>query len=112
PAGLLGVGPSADTTVQLNLKKGANTLVVLAENAGRVSAGADLGEQTGLYGHAWEVEPIKPARPKLEPADPVDVLGFRAPLWRMHRDDRSDAQRLTWTIQHRSKNPIIVEVAA
>jgi hypothetical protein len=111
-AGMLGVGTGAESTIQLNLKKGANTLVVLAENAGRVSSGADLGELTGVYGHAWEVEALRPGKPKLEPADPVDILAFRAPLWKMHRDDRSESQRLTWTLQHRSKNPIIMEIEA
>jgi hypothetical protein len=109
-AGLMGVGNSAATTAQISLKKGNNTLVILAENAGRVSGGADLGEPTGIYGHGWEVEQLKPGKPKLVPADPVDILAFRAPLWKLHRDDRSDSQRLTWTIQHRSKNPIIVEI--
>jgi hypothetical protein len=109
-AGLMGIGNSAATTAQVNLKKGANTLVILAENAGRVSGGADLGEPTGIYGHGWEVEAIKAPKPKLVAADPVDILAFRAPLWKLHRDDRSDSQRLTWTIQHRSKNPIIVEI--
>lgn len=110
PAGLMGLGNSAATTAQIGLKKGANTLVILAENAGRVSGGADLGEPTGIYGHGWEVEPIKPSKPKLVAADPVDILAFRAPLWKIHRDDRSDSQRLTWTIPHRSKNPIIIEI--
>ncbi len=106
--GELGVG--IETTIQLNLKKGSNTLVALAENAGRVGSGADLGELTGIYGHAWEVEKLTVTKPKLEPADPVDPLAFRAPLWRMHRDDRTESQRLTWTIQHRSKNPILMEI--
>jgi hypothetical protein len=110
PIGIMGLGLNATTTLPVSLSKGSNTLVILAENAGRVSAGADLGEATGIYGHGWEVEPIKPAKPKLVPADPVDILAFRAPLWKMHRDDRSDAVRLTWTVQHRSKNPIIMEI--
>ena len=90
-AGELGVGSAGETTIQLNLKKGSNMLVALAENAGRVSSGADLGELTGIYGHAWEVEKISIPKPKLEPADPVDPLAFRAPLWKMHRDDRTEA---------------------
>lgn len=112
PCGLVGVGPGAATTASVNLRKGQHTLVVLAENAGRVSCGADLGEATGLYGPAWEVEPMKVARPKLVPSDPVDILAFRSPLWKLHRDDRTDAQRLTWIVQHRSKNPVIVDIGA
>lgn len=111
-AGELGVGSGGETTIQLNLKKGSNMLVALAENAGRVSSGADLGELTGIFGHAWEVEKLSVGKPKLEPADPVDPLAFRAPLWKMHRDDRTEAQRLTWTLPHRSKNPVLIEIGA
>lgn len=111
-SGVVGIGPGASNIAQLNLKKGSHTLVVLAENAGRVSSGADLGEMTGLYGHAYEVEPLRVQKPELESADPVDMLAFRAPLWRMQRDDRTDAQRLTWTVPHRSKNPIIMHIGA
>jgi hypothetical protein len=110
PVALLGMGTGASTTAALPLKKGSSTFVVLAENAGRVSCGADLGELTGIYNHAWEVEALKVSKPKLGPADPADPLAFRAPLWRMHRDDRTDSQRLTWTIDHRSKSPLIVEI--
>ncbi len=110
PVGLAGVGPGASGVVGVSMKKGAHTLVILAENAGRASSGSDLGEHTGLYGHIVEVEPIKLAKPKLGPADPIDLLSFRAPLWRMHRDDRSDAQRLTWTLPHRSKNPVLIDI--
>lgn len=114
-AGLIGVGPgssggSSADIIALSLAKGSNTLVVLAENFGRASSGADLGELTGIHGHAWEVEPIKPGKPKLTPADPVDPLAFRAPLWRIHREDRTDSQRLTWTIDHRRKTPIIIDI--
>jgi hypothetical protein len=112
--GVIGVGPgasgSAANIVSLGLTKGANTLVVLAENFGRCSSGADLGELTGIHGHAWEVEPIKPGKPKLVPADPVDPLAFRTPLWRTHREDRTDAQRLTWVIDHRRKTPIVMDI--
>lgn len=112
PAGLAGVGLGAEGVVSLNLKKGSQTLVALAENLGRVCSGSDLGEQVGLYGHAWEIDPIRAGKPRIVAADPVDVLGFRAPLWRMHRDDRSDAARLTWTIDHRKKTSIIVQIGA
>lgn len=110
PVGLAGVGPGAVSVLPVQIKKGAHTLVILAENAGRVSAGSDLGELTGVYGHFLEVEPIKLSKPKLGPADPLDLLSFRAPLWRMHRDDRSDAVRLTWTLPHRSKNPVLIDI--
>jgi len=78
---------------------------------GRVSGGSDLGEQTGLWGHAWCVEHLSAGKPKLVASEPIDILNFRAPLWRVHRDDMTDAHRLTWTIQHRRKTPVIMSIA-
>lgn len=112
PAGVVGVGPGAEALGHLSFTKGEHTLVVLAENFGRVSGGADLGESTGLGGHAWAVEPIKPGRPKLVPSEPVDLLQFRAPLWRVHRDDTTDAQRLHWSFSHGRKTPVIMQIGA
>lgn len=109
--GVVGVGPGAEETVALQLKKKQHTLVALAENLGRVSGGADLGEQTGLWGHAWCVEHLSAGKPRLVASEPVDVLNFRAPLWRVHRDDMTDPHRLTWTIQHRRKTPVIMSIA-
>jgi Glycosyl hydrolases family 35 len=108
--GIVGAGPGAQPELSVNLKKGPHTLVVLAENFGRSTSGSDLGELTGLYGHAWEVDPIKPGKPKLVASDPVDVLAFRAPLWRIHRDDTTDAQRLTWKFEHRRKTGIAIVI--
>ncbi|MFN7022258.1 MAG: hypothetical protein ACK4WH_13150, partial [Phycisphaerales bacterium] len=111
PAGVVGVGPGATTQVALSLKKGTHTMVLLAENLGRVSSGADLGEQTGLWGHAWCVEHVSIGKPRLVASEPVDILNFRAPLWRVHRDDMTDPLRLTWTLQHRRKTPVIMTIA-
>ncbi|MCC6322552.1 MAG: beta-galactosidase [Phycisphaerales bacterium] len=111
PAGVVGVGAGATPQAALSLKKGSHTLVLLAENLGRVSAGADLGEQTGLWGHAWCVEHLSIGKPKLVASEPVDILNFRAPLWRVHRDDMTDPMRLTWAIQHRRKTPVIMSIA-
>jgi beta-galactosidase len=112
PAGLVGLGPGAEPLASLNFKKGEHTMVVLAENLGRVSGGADLGEPTGLAGHAWAVEPIKPGKAKLVSSEPVDLLQFRAPLWRIHRDDTTDAQRLHWSFPHTRKTPVIMRIGA
>lgn len=111
PAGVVGLGPGAEELGTLQVKKGSHSLVVLAENMGRVSGGSDLGEQTGLWGHGWCVEPLSAGKPKLVASEPVDVLNFRAPLWRVHRDDMTDPRRLTWTIQHRRKTPVMMRIA-
>lgn len=111
PAGLVGAGPGAGPSIGLNLKKKSHTLVALAENLGRAAGGTDLGEPTGLWGHAWCVEHVGAGRPKLVASEPVDILKFRAPLWKIHRDDMSDPMRATWALQHRRKTPIIMTIA-
>lgn len=108
--GLVGFGPGADDHADVPAKKGA-TMVVLAENAGRVWGGPDLGERTGWYNHAWAVASLRSVKPKLVAAEPVDVLKFKAPIWGVHEDDVTDARRVSWTIQHRKKTPLIMRIA-
>lgn len=111
PVGVVGSGPGAVDILPLPLKKGQHTLVALAENFGRVSGGADLGEQTGLWGPAWCVENLGAGKPRLIASEPVDILNFRTPLWHVHRDDMTDPMRLTWTLQHRRKTPVLMSIA-
>lgn len=110
--GVIGHGPGASAEAALPLKKGAHTLVVLAENFGRAAAGSSLGMPAGLHTHVWTVTPIKPEKAKIIAGDPVDILAFRAPLWHVHRGDTTDSHRLTWNLGHRKKQPIIVTVPA
>jgi hypothetical protein len=109
-AGIVGVGPGAAFTADLHLKKKAQSLVVLAENFGRASGGVDLGERVGIFGEPWIVSHLRLPKPRLVPSEPVDLIKFKAPLWRVHEDDVTDATRLTWTIQHRKKTPVIVRL--
>ncbi len=108
--GVIGHGPGAAPECAVPLKKGAHTLVVLAENFGRAAAGATLGSPVGLHSHLWTVGAIKPEKPKLIAGDPIDILGFRAPLWHVHRGDTTDSHRLTWNLGHRKKQPILITV--
>lgn len=110
PACLMGVGPGADRVCTLSLKKGKHTMVVLAENLGRYAGGLELGEPTGIAGPLWVVSAMRPGKPKIEHADPVDPLSVRVPVWNVHRGDTTDPARLTWTIQHRRKSPIILDM--
>ena len=55
------VGYAADQEIGLPLKK-STTMVVLAENLGRLAGGAALGEPKGLFGAVWECEAIKLAK--------------------------------------------------
>lgn len=111
-AGLLGSGPGAENELAVTLKKGATTMVVLAENLGRVAGGASLGESKGIFGDIWEVHAIRAGKPSIKTGDPVDVLSFRTPLWEIQSGDATIPERLTWTIQRKKKSPVIVTVGA
>jgi len=111
PAGVIGVGPGAAPDAPISLRKGSQQLVVLADNLGRFSGGANLGEGKGLFGEIYESVPVKTAKPRLVPGQPVGVLAFRAPLWELSDGDATSPDRLTWTLAHRRKTPVIVTVA-
>lgn len=111
PAGLVGEGPGATADASLTLKKGPNSLVILAENLGRLAGGADLGESKGLFGDLWEVKPIRAGRAQIKPSEPVEILAFRSPLWEVQPGDVTLSDRLTWNISHKKKQqPIIVTI--
>lgn len=109
-AGIVGVGPGADRSASLPLARGANTLVILAENLGRASAGSHLGERKGLFGPVLETRPIRAAKPVVRAADPINLLAFRAPLWEVQKDETTIARRLAWTLPKGKKSSIIVDV--
>ena len=111
-AGVVGVGPGAEPEAALGLKRTGHTLVVLAENLGRVSTGADLGNMPGLVSHLWAVKPFSAGRPAVKIGPPIDVLSWRSPLWDVHLGDATAPERLTWTLRHRRKTPLIVSVGS
>jgi hypothetical protein len=43
---------------------------------------------------------------------PVDVLAFRSPLWHVHMGETTDPARLTWTLAHRRRTPLVVTLPA
>lgn len=110
PLGVAGVGPGSTLEPSLQMRKGQQQLVVLAENLGRFSGGASLGEGKGLFGDVLEVSPIKAGKAKLAAGAPIDVLGFRAPLWEISEGDATSPERLTWTLAHRRKSAVVVQV--
>lgn len=108
PSGTLGCGPGAAESGSIQLAKGSNTVVVLAENLGRFSAGAFLGEKKGIFGEAFEVAPLKFGSPKVVSVDPVEILPLKSPLWGVTEGDTTSSSRVAWNINHRRKTPIIV----
>jgi hypothetical protein len=107
PVGVLGMGPGAAHDAVVPLAKN-EPLVILAENLGRFAGGANLGEPKGVVGPIWEVHAARTIKPTVERGAPVDVLSFRAPLWRLHPGDATDPMRLTWVLPHKGKHPVIV----
>lgn len=110
PVGVLGVGPGAADHANISLKKGTQHLVVLAENFGRASGGAVIGEPKGVHGHLHAVQPVKGVKSKIVIADPIDLLKFKAPLWEIRAGDATAPDRLTLTFTHRKTNPVLIRV--
>lgn len=130
-SGIIGHGPGASDHVSLSLKKGGGTIVVLAENLGEFSGGAHIGAWAGapagtpgasnntsanagtvkgLSGHLLELSEVKPGKPRAVSAEPVDILGFRTPLWDVREGDTTLAMRLDWSIGKR-KSSLVMKIA-
>ncbi|MCB9841354.1 MAG: beta-galactosidase [Phycisphaeraceae bacterium] len=103
------VGYAAAEDVSLALKR-TTTLVVLAENLGRLAGGSGMGEAKGLYGPVWGTTPIKLPKPKIVAGEPIDLLAFKSPLWEVREGDTSEPDRLTWVVAHRRKTGLIVRI--
>ncbi len=104
--------------VTLPLKKGNQTFVALIDNRGRLSAGNGMGEPKGLFGHVYEVEPIKTAKAgnkgeavEADSIDPFEITEhLPRPFFGVQRGDRTDPMRLRWAFTHRKKSPVLVTV--
>lgn len=109
--GVLGTGPGAEPHLLLSLRKGAHTLVMLADNMGRACEGIELGEPKGLFGPVWETRILRVARPTIETGTPINLLAFQSPLWDVHAGETTLPQRITWTIMHRRHTPLFLHLA-
>lgn len=110
--GVLGSGPGAARDLPISLRKGDQTIVALAENLGRASGGADLGERKGLYGHVWEVKPLALGKGAIKSEAPVEALAVREPLWDVAQGDLTSPDRLTWSIKHQRKSAIFLHISS
>ncbi|MFG0283711.1 MAG: beta-galactosidase [Phycisphaerales bacterium JB039] len=112
PVDVVGSGPGAVDHTLLSLTKGENTVVVLAENLGRVSGGPRFGERKGLFGAVWDLKAFRAGRATIEQGAPLRPLQFRAPLWDVHEADVTSADRLSWSFMHRKKTPLFMSIDA
>lgn len=108
--GLVGAGPGAERDITLPLGKNAEPIIVLAENMGRFCEGVNLGESKGLFGEAYEVSQIRVGKPEVEIGEPLDILAFRSPLWELSQGDATSPERVTWTLPHRKKAPVLMTI--
>lgn len=109
PVGTLGVGPDAQRTMTLSLKRGPRVLTVLADNMGRRADG--LGHVAkGLVSPLLEVTPFKLAKPKLAEADPVEPLSMLSPIMNVRDADTTRPERAVWSFTHRKKSQLILEM--
>tara|TARA_R110002072_G_scaffold42064_10_gene117947 strand:+ start:89557 stop:92316 length:2760 start_codon:yes stop_codon:yes gene_type:complete len=110
--GIFGAGPGAEDVLTLPLKKGNQELVMLADNMGRVDAGSDMTAHKGVYGHLIEEVPFKVSKGALENGDPIEILGYRTPVFGLQRGDSTHHGRITWTFKHLKKSSIVVDLPA
>jgi hypothetical protein len=76
---------------------------VLAETFGRLAGGPAVADDKGVCSHLYEAESMKPGKPKVVKADPVNTLAFRAPLWDVRDGDCTSPFRLSWTLTRKNK---------
>ncbi len=110
--GVVGVGPGAVDSLDLAVRKPGDSIVVLAENFGHFAGGTSMADRKGLFGHVWQSETVRAGRPEIQTGLPLDPLAFRSPLWEVRQGDSTISDRLTWSVQHRRKTPLVLTLRA
>ena len=102
-AGVLGEGPGASSELNVSLKKGDRTVVLLADHMGRRSDASGGYERKGVLGHLCEVGTIKPGKPEIIESDPIIPLEHQTPLMMVRDNDAAHPERVVWKFVHRKK---------
>lgn len=110
PVGLMGVGPGATTQLDVSMKKGEQTLVILAENLGRFAGGMNVGEPKGLVDDLFTVSPLKLGKLLRNAGTPVPLLAFKSPIWDVADGDTSMSDRAGYTFKLAGKQQIIARI--
>jgi hypothetical protein len=103
PAGVLGEGPGASAELNVSLKKGDRTVVLLADNMGRRSDASGGYERKGVLGHLCEVGTIKAGKAEVVESGPILPLEHEQPLMMMRVNDAAHPERAVWKFVHRKK---------
>lgn len=105
----VGLGATSEP-FDLKLSKGEHTLVALVDNLGRFADGNELMERKGLFGHVWEVKPLRAAKPKRIEGTPIDPFTLRGYIAGLTKGQLSERDQVQWQFQHAKKTPILIEV--
>jgi len=105
---VIGQGPAAQSnplTVKLS-----GTTVVLADNLGRFSAGWQLGEHKGLFGHIYAVKPLKLSSPKQSKEKAPDLFTLNGFYQYAHFGDQPVCDALSWKVRPTKGHPLILDI--
>lgn len=109
--GVVGVGPgSSAAPIDLKMSKADHTLTALVDNLGRFSEGNDLAEYKGLFGHVYEVKPLRAVKPKQVSGDAINPFQFRGYIAMRSKGQLSDTTHACWSFNHAKKSPIIIDI--
>jgi hypothetical protein len=108
---IIGVGPGASLQpFELKLPTGEVTITALADNLGRSADGTDLDDPKGIFGHLYEVKPMRAARPKVDDAALVHPFALRQYIAYRTFGQLSDARQVIWRFSHAKKTPILLDI--
>jgi hypothetical protein len=108
---VFGSGPGADARpFRLPAMRGDSSMVVLADNLGRYSDGNEIAQGKGLWGHVYEVRPLRTPKPKIQEHEPVDPFALRGFLTGRVKGQLSDSRQAVWTFSHTRKTAILIDV--
>ena len=105
---ILGVGEDAQPDpVELSLD---GPIVALADNLGRFSDGWLLGEQKGLWGHLYEVKPLRIGRPAVQASKPPDPFALGGFFEGIREGETAPASSLVWRVKSVGSQPLLVVI--
>jgi len=108
---IVGVGPNASLDpFDFKFATGDITIAALADNLGRSSDGTDLEDPKGIYGHLYEVKPMRSTKPKIDDAALVHPFALRQFISHRTFGQLSDARQVTWRFSHAKKSPILLSI--
>ncbi len=108
---IVGVGPGASPeTFDLKLETGDVVIAALADNMGRSAEGTDIEDPKGIFGHLYEVKPMRAARAKIEDAALIHPFDLRQYIEGRTFGQLSDARQVVWRFSHPRKSPILLDL--